>query len=89
MGILNFFKNMSSKNRTLAFEEVVRLAVSLGGDADTQGCMAGAIAACMYPIPEDFVAMCDSILTDDLREIQDKFIEFIDRHILVESDLKG
>lgn len=72
-----------------SFEEVVRLAVSLGGDADTQGCMAGAIAACMYPIPEDIVTMCDSILTDDLREIQDKFIEFIDRHNLVESDLKG
>ena len=51
--------------------------------------MAGAIAACMYPIPEDIVTMCDSILTDDLREIQDKFIEFIDRHNLVESDLKG
>lgn len=72
-----------------SFEEVVRLAVSLGGDADTQGCMAGTIAACMYPIPEDIVTMCDSILTDDLREIQDKFIEFIDRHNLVESDLKG
>ena len=72
-----------------SFEEVVRLAVSLGGDADTQGCMAGAIAACMYPIPEDVVTRCDLLLTDDLREIQDQFIEFIDRHNLVESDLKG
>ena len=34
------------------FEDVVRLAVSLGGDADTQAAIAGGIAACVYPIPE-------------------------------------
>lgn len=32
------------------FEDVVRLAVSLGGDADTQAAIAGSIAACVYPI---------------------------------------
>jgi ADP-ribosylglycohydrolase len=30
------------------FESAVRLAVSLGGDADTMGCMAGAIAHAFY-----------------------------------------
>ena len=62
------------------FEEVIRLAVSLGGDSDTQACMAGAIAACMYPIPEEVAEKCNKILTDDLREIKDKFIDFIDIH---------
>ena len=37
------------------FEEVIQLAVSLGGDSDTIACMACAIAACMYPIPEEIV----------------------------------
>lgn len=60
-----------------SFEEVVRLAVSLGGDADTQGCMAGAIAACCYEIPQEIVDKCDAILTEDLREIKDNFISFL------------
>ena len=56
-----------------SFEEVIRLSISIGGDSDTIACMAGAIAACMYPIPEDMVEKCNSILTDDLREINERF----------------
>ena len=59
-----------------SFEEVVRLAISLGGDSDTIACMAGAIAACMYPIPDEIVEACDKILTDDLREIKNQFLAF-------------
>jgi ADP-ribosylglycohydrolase len=61
-----------------SFEEVIRLAISLGGDSDTIGAMAGAIAACMYPIPDDIAKRCNDILTDDLREIKDKFITMIE-----------
>lgn len=57
-----------------SFEEVIRLAVSLGGDSDTIACMAGAIAACCYPIPEAIAHRCDELLTDDLREIKDNFV---------------
>lgn len=60
-----------------SFEEVVRLAVSLGGDADTQGCMAGAIASCCYEIPQQIADKCDAVLTEDLREIQHQFRSFI------------
>jgi len=60
------------------FEEVIRLAISLGGDSDTIGCMAGSIAACRYPIPHDIAERCNSLLTDDLREIKDKFIEMVE-----------
>ena len=60
-----------------SFEEVIRLAVSLGGDSDTIGAMAGAIAACMYPIPEDIAERCNNILTEDLREIKDRFCQFM------------
>lgn len=62
-----------------SFEEVIRLAISLGGDADTIGCMAGAIAACIYPIPDDIAEKCNEILSEDLREIKDHFIDFIDK----------
>ncbi len=57
-----------------SFEEVIRLAVSLGGDADTLACMAGAIAACIYPIPKEITEKCNAILTEDLIEIKDKFM---------------
>jgi hypothetical protein len=36
--------------------------------------MAGAIAACRYPIPDDIAEKCDSLLTDDLRDIKNKFM---------------
>ena len=61
------------------FEEVIRLAISLGGDSDTIACMAGAIAACCYEIPHYIAERCDVILTEDLKEIKDKFIEFIEK----------
>lgn len=50
---------------------------SLGGNSDTIACMACGIAACMYPIPDGIAEICDEILTDDLREIKDKFMEMI------------
>lgn len=60
-----------------SFEEVIRLAISLGGDSDTIGAMAGAIAACMYPIPESIAEQCHNILTEDLREINDTFMKYV------------
>ena len=57
-----------------SFEEVIRLAISIGGDSDTIGCMAGAIAACMYPIPDEIAEKCNEILTDDLRLIVEQFL---------------
>lgn len=60
------------------FEEVIRLAVSLGGDSDTIACMAGAIAACCYEIPADIANKCNCLLTEDLRDIKDKFLESIE-----------
>lgn len=61
-----------------SFEEVIRLAISLGGDSDTIGCMAGAIAACMYPIPHYIAERCNNLLTDDLREIKDQFMDMVE-----------
>ena len=62
-----------------SFEEVIRLAISLGGDSDTIACMAGSIAACMYPIPDYIAEKCDSLLTVYMRKIKDQFFELLEK----------
>ena len=42
------------------------------------GAMAGAIAASVYPIPDEIAERCNSILTEDLRDIKDRFLELVD-----------
>ncbi|MDE6339918.1 MAG: ADP-ribosylglycohydrolase family protein [Muribaculaceae bacterium] len=59
------------------FEDVIRKVVSLGGDTDTMGAIAGSIAACFYPIPEWIATECEKRLTPDLLEILHKFESFI------------
>ncbi len=49
------------------FIDVVRKAVSLGGDADTMACIAGSIASCIYPIPEWIVKACEGLLPMPLK----------------------
>ena len=60
-----------------SFEEVIRLAISLGGDSDTIGAMAGGIAACCYDIPLTLTDRCNVLLTEDLKEIQHQFMNLI------------
>ena len=52
------------------YENAVRLAVSLGGDADTMGAMAGGIAEAFYGgVPELIRAMTLGRIPDDFMEI--------------------
>ena len=55
------------------FEDTVRNAISLGGDSDTQGAMAGAIAEAYYGVPEDLKAKCEEFLPDHMLEILHTF----------------
>ena len=57
-----------------SFEEVIRLAVSLGGDSDTLTAIAGSIAEAYYPIPEGIKERALEFLDNDLLEIYNKFI---------------
>ncbi|MDO5695636.1 MAG: ADP-ribosylglycohydrolase family protein [Eubacteriales bacterium] len=50
-----------------SFEEAVRLAVSLGGDADTMAAMAGAVAAAKFGIPAAIRERAETYLDDFLR----------------------
>ena len=60
-----------------SFEEVIRLAVSLGGDSDTLTAIAGSIAEAYYPIPEDIKERALEFLDDDLLEIYNQFQKLI------------
>lgn len=52
----------------LDFEDVIRTAVSLGGDCDTLTCIAGSIAEAFYGVPEELKKECEDRLPADLRK---------------------
>jgi ADP-ribosylglycohydrolase len=59
-----------------SFEDTVRLAVSLGGDADTLACIAGSIAAPFYGgVPEPLATEVRGRLPAELLEQVDRFAE--------------
>ena len=49
------------------FEDVIRTAVSLGGDCDTLTCIAGGIAEAFYGVPAELQAECEARLPSDMR----------------------
>ena len=57
------------------FEDVIRTAVSLGGDCDTLTCVAGGIAEAFYGVPDDMAAECRMRLPNDMLTVLDNFTE--------------
>ena len=62
------------------FEDVIRKAVSLGGDSDTIACMAGAIAEAYYGMPQEFKEETLSRLPKEMRSIAHQFRKFYRQH---------
>lgn len=56
-----------------SFEDVIRTAVSLGGDCDTLTCIAGSMAEAFYGVPEELKAECRERLPADLLEVLRRF----------------
>lgn len=56
-----------------SFEDVIRTAISLGGDSDTIAAMAGPIAEAYYGIPEELENRALNYLYPELRMIVDQF----------------
>ena len=55
-------------------EHTLRLAISLGGDADTQAAIAGAVAEAFWGgLPDDIEAEVNRCLTPDMAEVVDRF----------------
>ena len=55
------------------FEDAIKIAVSMGGDADTMACIAGAIAEAYYGVPEVLQKECWEYLTPDIKYVIKKF----------------
>ena len=56
------------------YESAIRNAVSLGGDADTQACIAGGIAEAFYKeIPEHIKEFCDSKIDITIKTLVREF----------------
>ena len=53
-------------------EDVIRTAVSLGGDCDTLTCIAGSIAEAFYGVPDELVKECRARLSEDIIEVTDR-----------------
>jgi len=64
------------------FEDVIRTAVSLGGDCDTLTCIAGSIAEAFYGVPESLIIVCRERLRKDLLAVLDRFL-----HTAVEGEV--
>jgi O-acetyl-ADP-ribose deacetylase (regulator of RNase III) len=70
------------------FEDVIRTAVSLGGDCDTLTCIAGGIAEAFYGIPLMMEAEVKSRLTEEMLRILESFDELRGRGTGNSDELK-
>lgn len=59
------------------FEDVIRTAVSLGGDCDTLTCIAGSIAEAFYGVPDYLKEECVNRLPEDMAELLLNFHSYI------------
>ena len=62
-----------------SFEDVIRTAVSLGGDCDTLTCIAGSIAEGFYGIPEELKQECRIRLPEELRKVLDQYDSWLNQ----------
>ena len=58
-----------------SFEDVIRNAVSLGGDTDTLGAIAGAMAEAYYGVPDDLRAECLEHIPEGMIQVIVRFEE--------------
>ncbi len=59
------------------FEDTIRNAISIGGDSDTLGAIAGAISGAYYGVPEESTGQARTYMDPNLTEIFDSFISFV------------
>ena len=77
--IISFLESTST-------EDAIRNAVSLGGDADTTGCIAGSMAEAMYGVPEELKQEVRNRLPEDLLSILIKFDNRDNEEFTVEEE---
>ncbi|MBE6307403.1 MAG: hypothetical protein E7084_07095 [Bacteroidales bacterium] len=78
-------------------EKAIRLAVSMGGDSDTIGCMTASIATAEWPFTSfssgrlslEIEDKCRELLPPDLLDINDRFLAFINRPLNQSYEVHG
>lgn len=78
-------------------ERALRLAISMGTDSDTIGCMTTAIAmarpfcgkSSMTSMPGEIIEQCRALLTPELLDINDRFEAFIIRPLYQSYEIAG
>ncbi len=70
-----------------SFEDVIRTAVSLGGDCDTLTAIAGSIAEGFYGVPAELKEECYRRLPEPLLKVLKEFEEYLDRKTDPEENL--
>lgn len=77
-------------------EKAIRLAVSMGGDSDTIGCMTASIATTERPhvmsgssLSHEIEDKCRELLPPDLLDINDRFLAFINRPLNQSYEVSG
>ena len=77
-------------------EKAIRLAVSMGGDSDTIGCMTASIAATERPhvissssLSHEIEDKCRALLPADLLDINDRFMDFISRPLYQSYEVRA
>lgn len=60
-----------------SFEDAIRNAVSLGGDCDTQGAIAGSVAEAYYGIPKEFSNRAFEYFPSEIKKYFDAIVENI------------
>ena len=63
------------------FEDVIRTAVSLGGDCDTLTCIAGGMAEACYGIPKEIEEEGKKRLPEDMLSVVDRFRDLTDASV--------
>ena len=62
------------------YEDAIRLAVSLGGDADTLACITGGIAEAYYGMSPKLIQACRDSLMPDMLDVLDRFDKTVGRN---------
>lgn len=66
-----------------SFKDVIRTAVSLGGDCDTLTCITGSIAEGFYGVPKELKQECCSRLPENLLAVLRRFDERMAQKIIL------
>ena len=69
-----------------SFEESIRLAISFGGDTDTNACIVGSMAEAMYGISKELKTKAMSKLPNEFKKIIKDFYNTINNQTMVQTN---